>query len=109
MVVRGSTLVAKVEEALQHRTRTIDFTLTAIIKHARVLRRSRSSRATKRSVAVAVLRTYTIKVCTQTNTTFKQSYKLLHHESGLVMAQVRVGVGLGPHPRCVDSGFINAR
>ena len=54
MVVEGSRLVAKVEEALQHRTRTIDFTLSAINGHARVLRRSRCSKATQRSVAVAV-------------------------------------------------------
>ena len=60
-MVRGSTLVAKVEEALQHRTRTIDFTLSAINGHARVLRRSGCSKATQRSVAVAVLRTYNMK------------------------------------------------
>ena len=40
MVVEGSRLVAKVEEALQHRTRTIDFTLSAINRHARVPRGS---------------------------------------------------------------------
>ena len=61
-MVRGSTLVAKVEEALQHRTRTIDFTLSAINGHARVPRGSHdAARPHVRSAAVAVLRTYYIK------------------------------------------------
>ena len=64
-VVRGSTLVAKVEEALQHRTRTIDFTLSAINGHARVLRRSRCSRGYKEICRCCCFsRTHTIKVGT---------------------------------------------
>ena len=41
LVVRGSKLVAKVgsNSFKKHRTRTIDFTLTAIVRHARVLLR----------------------------------------------------------------------
>ena len=104
-MVGGSTLVAKVEEALQHRTRTIDFTLSAINGHARVLCiyiDHEAARPLARSAAVAVsLRTYYIKGCTPIQ--YIQLQKLLYrlHERSSHGA-IRVGLGIRPIPGCAD-------
>ena len=104
-MVRGSRLVAKVEEALQHRTRTIDFTLSAINGHARVLRRSGCSKATQRSVAVAVFYVYPKSFYAKkqmrlfSEATSYYTMKETSHSVGSVWG------GFGPTPECADSGF----